>query len=258
MNRTTKQIVYGAAYAAVWFFLIYGGYALTVKAPPSCIDRVQNRDEAGIDCGGVFCQSCEVKSLSPIEFNSVELLSSAGGKGTTALVEIRNKNVTHGTAKLTYTVLFYGSSSTPLYQEIAETPVYPSEVKYRLSVNVPVAFDSVKRAVATTTTPYVWEKITSFSRPKTPLRSITTEYSTSGSKATITGLVKNDNPFGIRRVTVNVLMYEKSGKLVGVSKTFAQDLVAAEERYFKVDVPLIEGVDTAQLVEPRVIIEAER
>jgi hypothetical protein len=245
-------------YAAVWFFLIYGGYALTVKAPPSCVDKTQNRDETGIDCGGQFCASCEIKSLLPIEFSSVELLSSAGGKGTTALVEIHNRNVAYGTKKLTYTVLFYGSSSTPLYQESSETPVYPSEVKYRLSANLPIAFDSVKRVVATTTAAYTWEAITDLSRPKMPLRSIETQFSASNTKATITGLVKNDNPYGIHRVTASVLIYEKSGRLVGASKTFAQDLTANEERYFKVDVPLQDDVDTAQLTSPRVIIEAER
>jgi hypothetical protein len=152
----------------------------------------------------------------------------------------------------------YGSSTVPVYQESGEAPVYPAEIKYRLAVNAPIAFSSVTRAVATTTSPYTWQKITDFYRPKTPLRAIQMAYDVSGQRATITGVVKNDNALTIHRVTLSALLYDKSGTLVGVSKTFAQDLVAAEERYFKIDVPLPSGIKQEDLADPKVNVDAER
>lgn len=258
MTRTTKQIVYGVGYAALWFVLIYSGYALTLKPPPSCTDKVMSRDETAVDCGGAYCESCEIRELRPISFGAVQLLASVDGRATTALVEIRNSNVTYGTPKLPYAVLLYGANDEILYRETGEVPVYPAEVKYRLVVNVPVEPALIVRAVATTTAPVSWQKITEFARPKTPLRGIKVEYDEAGSRAIISGVVKNDNPLTIRRVTLSALLSDKKGALVGVSKTFAQDLVSAEERFFKIDVPLPETVEADDLAEPKVNVDAER
>ncbi len=258
MNRVSKQILYGLFYGAIWFFVIYSLYAVSIRPPVSCLDNVQNQDETGVDCGGGHCPSCELKLLKPIDLMPVQLLSSTGGKGTTALIEIRNPNVTHGTESFSYAFGLFGSSTTPLFQEEATIPVYPSEIKYRVAVNLPVPFAAVTRAVATTTAPYTWQRITELSRPKTPLRGVNLAYDAATGRATVTGVVKSDNAFGLHRVTLSALLYDKAGVLVGVSKTFVQDLSAAEERSFKIDVPLAANIRLEDLADPKVNVDAER
>jgi hypothetical protein len=103
-----------------------------------------------------------------------------------------------------------------------------------------------------------WQPITAFSRPKTPLRDVKFEYSPESRRGAVTGYIKNDNAFAIRRVTINALLGTKAGALVAASKTFVQDLVVGEERYFKIDVRLSDTVDLAALAEPKISLDAER
>lgn len=256
MNRTTKQVAYGAFYAAFWFVVLYGGYVLTLRAPASCVDGTRNRDEVEVDCGGAYCQSCDIKRLLPIEFGELQLLPSAAG--TTALVEIRNPNAAYGVPRFDYTVQFIGANDAVLYSERDTTLVYPAEVKYRLAVNAPVAKRDIVRAVAVPSADYTWSSITAFARPKTPLRDVRMEYRAATDRMVVTGLVKNDNPFAIRRITLNALISDVDGVLVGISKTIVQDLIAAEERFFQIDVPLSEPVPVDMLASPRVTVDAER
>jgi hypothetical protein len=259
MNRTTKQILYGAFYVLFWCLVFYVGYRLTLKPPASCVDEIRNRDEVEVDCGGSFCPSCEIKRLAPIEFVPVVLLSGTDESTTSAIVEIRNQNPAYGTARLTAEVRFLSAEGEALYTEPLQLPMYPSELKYRLLVNLPVARQKVARAEVAITAPYEWLSIAEFARPKTPLRDVKVQYTAaSGGRATITGLVRNDNPFSLRRSTLSVIILDAQGEPVAASKTFVQDLLAAEERFFKIEVPLPTNTDTAKLGEPRVVADAER
>jgi hypothetical protein len=254
-----KQIVYGVVYLLFWCLVIFVGYRLTLKPPASCVDSILNRDEVEVDCGGEFCDSCELKRLAPIEFAQVLLLAGADETTTSAIVEVRNQNPAYGTARVSALVRFFDAAGSVLYTEALQMPVYPSELKYRLLVNVPVVQSSVARAEVVLAEPYEWLSIAEFARPKTPLREVKVQYSSqSGGRATITGLVRNDNPFSLRRSTLSVMILDAAGEPVAISKTFVQDLISAEERFFKIDMPLPPNTDTTLLGEPRVVADAER
>jgi len=258
MNRVTKQVVYGIFYGLFVFAIFFGGYRLTVSPIATCTDGTLNRDEVEVDCGGSYCQLCEIKKLLPIQFSKVILLPSYSGNGTTALIEIQNKNVAYGTDKLFFSLKFYGSSTEPIYESTDAVAMYPSEVKYRLAVNAPIDFSQVRMAVATSTSPVEWRPINDFARPKTPLREVKFEYSPDVSQGTITGYIKNDNPFDIRRVTLSALVSEKTGNLVAASKTFVQDLLVSEERYFRIDVRLPGNIVAGSLADPKISLDVER
>lgn len=256
MSRFAKQIMYGAVYVIFLSAIFYGWNSLFFQEPASCFDQKLNQGEVETDCGGAYCQDCAIKRLLPIQFSEVIVLPSAGG--TTALVEIQNKNEAFGTSRLSYVLRFYGSSTTPIYEEQDVVAMYPSEVKYRLVVNAPIDASTVRYTVATTTLPISWQPIAQFSRPKTPLREVKLQYAPTTSSGVITGYIKNDNSFALRRVTINALLAIKSGTLVAASKTFVQDLVVGEERFFRIDVRLPETTTAQSLADPRVSVDVER
>lgn len=258
MQRTVKQVLYGAFYAFFWLIVIYGGYRLTLAPPPTCTDGVQNRDEVEVDCGGAYCQSCAIKHLAPIRFAAVQLLPSAQGNGTTALVEIQNPNQAYGTPRLQYTVYFYDGSGREVGRETDTTQVYPAEIKSRLIVNAAVSFASIQSAAAVAAEGYEWQGVTEFARPKALLRDVRIERRADAGRVIVTGLVKNENPFGVRRVTLNAVVSDQEKRLIAASKTVVQDLTATEERFFQIDILLPEGVAAETLGEPRITTDVER
>jgi len=256
MNRTTKQAVYGSGYVIILFFVVYGMYGAVVKPAPTCTDNTQNRDEVEVDCGGRFCQSCEIKRLMPIQVSEVKVFQTPDTKHSTVFFEIRNPNSAYGTQLFNYQISLFGASGTkPLYEEFGKAVVYPSETKTRLLVNLPVAPEAISLSVATNTLPYTWRSISELVRPRTLTRDVQQVYV--DGQGVITGVVRNDNAFLVNRVIVNVLVSDSSGRLVGASKTIMQDLIAAEERSFKITVALPSGMSTDGLTS-RLQVEAER
>ncbi len=258
MTRSFKQVAYGGFYLAFFIMIFFGLRGIIRQAPSTCTDNIQNQGETEVDCGGSFCQSCEIKRLLPIQFSPVVLLPGAADAGTTALVEIRNKNPRFGIPKFSYAIRFYGTSTEPLYEETDSVAIYPSEVKYRLIVNAPVDINAITRTVATATAEIAWRSVEEFSRPKLTPRAVKLEYSQQSRRGAVTGYIKNDNPFAIHRVTINALIPNANGSLAAASKTFVQDLVVGEERYFKIDVRFGDAVNLSSLADPQVSFDAER
>jgi hypothetical protein len=256
MNRTLKQVLYGLLYAVLWAGIIYGVYRLTLKPPASCSDGILNRDETEIDCGGQFCDTCEIKKLSPIELSSVQLLPSTTEDNLNAIVTMRNPNPLYGARSFIFDIFIFGTSTSPVYTERIQLPVYPSEEKYRLFINVPVAYSSGLRAAATSTE-VIWVPLIDLARPKTPVREVRTIIDTGGKRAIMTGVIQNDNAFALRRITINGVA-TAGAEIVGVSKTVIQDVLPKEDRFFQILIPFFGADGDTQKVEAKVSVEAER
>jgi peptidoglycan hydrolase-like protein with peptidoglycan-binding domain len=66
-ERFLKQIIYSILTLFLIFFIGFGVFKI-FQSKPSCFDGVKNNGETGVDCGGP-CQSCEIKTLSALEYN---------------------------------------------------------------------------------------------------------------------------------------------------------------------------------------------
>ena len=257
MNRITKQIVYGLVYAILWFSIIYGGYYLALRPPATCTDNLLNRDEEEIDCGGVYCVSCAIKKLKPIEIAPVKLLPSVDSARSNAIVEIRNPNAAYGARSYSFDVAVFGTSTKPLYFEHVIAPVYPSELKYRLYINLPIAFSSDIYAQATSTN-VVWVPLSELPKPRTPVREVRVGFDMASRRAVVTGIVQNDNAYALRRVTINGIASGASSTIAGISKTVVQDMAPKEERFFQLLIPLFNTDTDPSSVDTNLFIEAER
>ncbi len=258
MKRTQKQVVYGLFYACVWAGIFFGFWAVFVKPAPSCTDNLKNRDEVETDCGGQFCVGCEIKRLPPLQILPVQILSGIDSAHSMAVVELRNPNSTYGTPKLTYDLTIFKSNPKQIaYSERVDLPMYPSEVKYRIAVNVPIPFSEITGGSAVQSGEAIaWRTADVFAKPQLPIREIKTIVT--ADRIVVNGLVKNDNPYQMRRVTVNVLFEDAAGKIQTASKTVVNDVIAFEERSFQVVLPLPAGFSAGSSSLPRVVVDGER
>lgn len=256
MTRLTKQVVYGGFYACLWAAIFYGAYAVFVKPAPGCFDNIKNRDESEVDCGGAYCVSCEIKNLTPIQVLPVQVVAGADPARATVVIELRNINSNYGISDYAYTLTVFGADpSAPIYSEHITTPLYPAEVKYRVvgGINSP-AGSITKAEITVDPIQFAWVASSQFGKPSLPLREIRSQTGTD--RITVTGFVKNDNAYVLRRANVNVL-FESGGKIISASKTTVNDMLAFEERSFQVVVPLVPELQNQSLT-PRVIIDGER
>ncbi len=257
MNRLTKQIVYGFFYLACLGGVVLSFYGLFFKPVLSCTDGFKNRDEEAVDCGGSYCVSCEVKNLSPISVWPVRLLPGSDKDSATAVSEMRNPNPRYGLTNFSYLLQVYATSTAPVYTEKVSLPMYPAELKYRVSVNIPVAYKSITRAnLLALPSDGAWRAVSEFAKPNLPIREVksvpTDKY------LVVTGIVRNENVFPLRQVVANVFLEDSSGKLASASKTTINDLLVSQERGFQVVVPLPESYSREGMKEPRIILDGTR
>lgn len=257
MSRTTKQLVYGVFYLACLGGVVLSFYGLFFKPVLSCTDGFKNRDEEAVDCGGAYCVSCEVKNLSPISLQPVLLLPGTSDATSVAVAELRNPNPRYGLTMYSYLLQIYTTSTQPAYVEKVSVPMYPAEIKYRSSINIPVPYRAITRAeLALTQSDGVWRPIAEFAKPNLPLREVKT--TPTEKFLVVTGIVRNDNVFPLRQAMVTVFFEDRAGKIVSVSKTVVNDLVASEERAFQVVAPMPEAYSDGMIGTPRVIVDGVR
>jgi hypothetical protein len=156
-----------------------------------------------------------------------------------------------------YLLQVYTTDAKPAYAEKINLPMYPSELKYRVFVNIPVAYGKITRAeLVALPVSGVWQPIAQFAKPSLPIREVksvpTSKY------LVVTGIVRNDNVFPMRQLTVNVFLDDASGKLASASKTIVNDLLASEEREFQAVLLLPADYSSDSTREPKIVVDGVR
>ena len=240
MTRRIKQVAYGSFYIVFLFTVVYGIYIATLKPPASCFDQKMNQDETEIDCGGQFCESCDIRRLLPIEGSLISVFPAPSDNTAIALIEFKNLNSTYGATSFTYHIGTYEGTSF----------IYPSEVKQKTLVNLPFAPDAITNQVVTISD-VKWLIAESLSIPRIQVSRVNLD------NGIITGNLKNVGSFPILNATVNGFVEARDKKIVGAGRTLLRDLAPSEERSFQIVVPLPAGFE-ADAGTPRVSVEAQR
>jgi hypothetical protein len=252
-----KQIIYGFFLLVIIALLAWLFYLAFLQPAPTCSDGVKNQEEAEIDCGGPLCGDCELKRIQSVRSFPALALSSPDSKRSTLLIQFQNPNANYGANPLSYTVNLYGADGGVIYTNTTDTFIYSSEITYRIEPNVAINSSRIARSEIVIRN-QEWVRRVDFSAPKIQVRDVRVEYNEGKKEATVSGVLKNDNPFTVPRAVVGVILYGDTGSLVGVSKTLLEGLQTLEERSFTVIVP-VTGVTTgANIAEPKVFIEAKR
>ena len=254
-GRSTKQFLFGTIYVVLIFLILYAFYGVFIRSSPTCFDNKQNGSETGVDCGGSSCVACEIKNLANIRISSVTPIPGADADLTTLLVEFQNPNQNYGATVFEYTLNLYGKTGTSTIYSSPQTAfIYPGEIKQRLMLNIPVAFSSVVRGEGVLTS-ITWESRTLFSAPKLETREIKVDLQPERGRVVITGVLRNDNTFSIRRANVSAVFSDSTGKPILASQTVVDNLGPFEERFFQITAL---AKNASSLKTPRISVEAER
>ena len=253
-SRFLKQLIYGGFYLIIISAFAFGIYFLIVGSTASCFDNKKNQSEIDIDCGGT-CESCELKNIKPLRISPVLIFDN--GDGTlSVLADFKNPNENYGGDRFLYKLNFYGPDRTLLNTLTRESFIYPGEIKFIVEAGLNIDPKQVVSAELEVSD-LSWKPIQEFSSPKTQVRDIHTEVQTESKRVIVSGLLVNQNPFGLSKVTTNVILFNKFGSETAVSKTSIEGIQASEERPFQVT---FSGVDipTLALDGIKVNIEAQR
>jgi hypothetical protein len=195
--------------------LIAGGswYLFFYKAP-SCVDRTQNQDEEGVDCGGVCSALCEAPKVSVVWARSVRV--APGVYHAVAL--IRNTRTDAGTDALPYTVRLFDADNILIAEIKGMTALDPGEVAPLFKA----AIRTGERVPARTFVEFGQSSWKREERTDNPVKVTTRELDSDALR--LTAAVENTTALPVERTTVTALLYASDETLVAASQTVVRSL----------------------------------
>lgn len=247
-RRLAKQLIYAGFYTVVLGAIAYGVYVFFLKPAESCFDNKLNQDETEIDCGGLRCESCDIRRLKPIEVISANLFFL---NGSASLIELYNPNPTYGADLVSYAIALLDASGATLKTVDETTFIYPGERKYILKT-----FDfgtDIKNLHVTIAGKPDWRPAKSYSLPN--MRFVGAHYANAGDKLLATGDIQNNETLLFPNIKIGAIFRDKNGTLLGVSQTDVRDVRAFESRFFQIEHPIIPNADLSRT---ELFFEAQR
>lgn len=93
---------------------------------PTCFDGKQNRQEKGVDCGGICEKLCAIQMLAPVILWSRSFKISDGIYNSVAYV--KNPNINAGILKIPYTFKLFDNKNILIAQRRGSTFISPNTV----------------------------------------------------------------------------------------------------------------------------------
>ncbi len=228
MNRVGKQIIYGCIYGLIFISFLVFIYLSFLKPAPSCFDNKQNQDETGLDCGGV-CGPCLgnpkdiTVSLSTIFFVNEPI----------AVVRLMNPNNNVGAKNLSYKIDVLDSSQNVLKTLEGDTFIYPGEQSKNL-IFILEGLNNANSLNVNISKPE-WLLVSDFLPADfTFVRSVKR---VEKDRIIIEGEIKSNETLLFRNIEIGAFFYNKTGNIVGVSKTSVQSVKPFERRAFTIEFP---------------------
>ena len=210
------------------FFLVFGFLIVYpyFNKVPTCGDGAQNGDETGVDCGGACALSCifEADEISVLWSRAFRVIPGRYN----AVAYIENKNEDKAVNKINYRFRFADSDNLYIGKREGQTTIPPAgkfaifEPAIDLGNSIPVytTFEFTEEPI--------WIKIPTekINQLKISVSDITlAEEDTS---PTLSAVIRNNSLFNIPEVGVVVILYDASGNVLSISRTYL-DMLSAEE-----------------------------
>lgn len=250
-SRFIKQFIYGGFFVLILLILGFGIYYLFFRVPPSCFDLKRNQNETGVDCGGP-CVSCAIKNARPMEVNFVKILPIGNINGV--LIKIANPNLAAGASSFDFIVHAYGLNGAETGSVKGESFIYPGEIKYMVLPDLGNEFNKVADARVEILNA-AWQAAENFSKPNTAIERFSTSLTTNG--IVVNGVARNGESKILSEMIIDVLLYDSSGNIVGVTRTIINNMMASEEREFSVSFPAVPSLKNVSLSATQIFVEAK-
>ena len=225
--RTQKRLFIGLVFILILSGIGYGIYAGSATKF-SCTDGIMNGKEEGLDCGILACgKSCE-PAIMPISIISSQFLK-VGQADYDFVAQLFNPNTSYGASRVEYGL---GSNSGSFY-------ILPGQTKWLVLTALKIGGEvgDIKLAIKNAQ----WEKLdmpdnaVNFVLRRKDYRPSQTGPSGQGTE--LDAILFNNSNYDFDKIDVTVILFDDTGKIVGVGKTDIRTFIAKSERGFKVAWP---------------------
>lgn len=196
-----------AAYVSFWY------------TPASCVDRRQNQNEEGVDCGGACARLCSQPNISVVWARSVKV--APGVYHAVALV--KNPD-TAAVGTVPYTVSLFDVNNILIATRDGELALFPGET-------APLFEANVITGERTPTRTFIDLGMGKFERSaRSPSRVKVVSFSVDEPNGRVTALVENSSLFPADDITLTTLLYDHALVLNNASQTTISRLGPRERR----------------------------
>ena len=223
-GRFQKQVIIGLVFVLILGGIGYGIYSGLVTNV-SCTDGIQNGKEEGVDCGSLACgKACE-PAIMPISINSSKLFK-VNSNDYDFVAQIYNPNVFYGASRLEYSI--------DAFNYRGSTYILPGQTKW-LVLTALKSSQEVGDAKLVINNAQ-WEKM---NMPNNAVNFTLRrkDYRPTPRGSELEAILYNESNFDFDKIDVAVILFDNTGKIVGVGKTDIRTFVAKSERGFNVAWP---------------------
>lgn len=214
---TKRKLIYSGAIALVVLGAILYIVLPYFTKPPTCVDKKQNGDETGVDCGGSMCANFCQNEVNPLvvlwsrSFNiAYDIYSS--------VAYIENQNPNAGIYQISYQFKLYDGNNILITDRTGTTFVAPNGKTAIFETGIKTGNRIPKRTAFSFTTPEYFIKVDDrannlavFSKEPT----IEEEATLPKVRAT----VSNSSLYAVPGLDVIAILYDEFGNALGVSQT---------------------------------------
>ncbi len=236
--------MYGFVYLVVLSGIGFLIYSFFIQPAPTCVDQRQNGKETGIDCGG-DCVPCEIQALQPLAISKPLLFHNQNK--IALLAELANTNLAYGSDQIRYRVNVYDQSNQVVTTFTNATFIYNGETKVIVETGIENRDNRIVRAEVIIEDTR-WKSKSEWVQPQSTIGRLETLQQ--DDTAVIKSTIKNQNSFELPRVALLGIIKDKTGALIGASKTVLERLMPFEERTFQIFVPLDTTSATKVSIDP--------
>jgi len=226
-RRQIKQTIIASVFFLILLGLGFLIYSVT-RPDPTCADEIQNQGEEGIDCGGP-CLSCELREIGEIKVLKAEAVLNQGNFYD-LVAQVRNPNQNYGGDKVSYQFKAYDSDNNLVASRSGSTYILPNQTKYIVQTKVEInrLFNRIEFSLSGVE----WEKMANYQSPQLVVQQ--KEYRLLESQepgfSQARGILVNKSNFDFDRVDTDILLFNSSGRIVGLSATELRTLLSGQER----------------------------
>lgn len=196
--------------------LLIGGtwIFLATRQPPSCVDRKQNQQETGVDCGGTCPYLCNA-SLAPLRTEFARAVSASAGR-VDIVAAVANPNQGAAALGAAYTVELYDGANALIASRNGVMNIPPSsEVPLFIPGIASGVAGSLRAFIAFDDTSVRWVR---YQDTRVQPRILRSGYVTSPTPR-VEATVQNPSASAMADVTVIVTVYDGTDTAIAASST---------------------------------------
>ncbi|MDQ5883096.1 MAG: hypothetical protein QG654_7 [Patescibacteria group bacterium] len=189
---------------------------------PTCFDRKQNGDEAGIDCGGSCLLTCSADTYKLVTLWSRAFPVTGGSYNLMAYVENQNREA--GISKINYEFRVYDEENIFMARREGSTFITSNDRTAIFEGGIEAGNRKPSRVDFTFTSVPVWLKINREQRNALSVSVEDKALSNPFESPKINANVVNNTLRNIEDLDIFVVLYDEEDNVINVSKTFVENL----------------------------------